>query len=303
MMIEQYLFGGLVSIILIMASIFYRRGWQRLRSVLPGLATYPRSTAFTLSVIALFLALVWPMHGLSHYFLIARTLEKVLLVMIAAPLFWLSSAFHIIAWGLPIALRKRLAGVCFRTHRYTPELRSIVQPGVVWFLFLASFLMWHDSSFVALSMPHPLWRIASALWLLASGLLFWGQMIGTAPKRLATKSSLARLGCLLSIEIPNVATGMYIAFHQYPLYPYYELIRANNPTYFLNSFSLINDQGLSGALNWIFGSMVYFGSFVLVLNSAWRSVANSSQPQPPINWDADEKFIMPGLEGRLSDPK
>ena len=302
-MLDQYLFGGLISIVLITVSVAYWRGWQRLRSVLPGLATRLRLTAFALSMIATFLALVWPMHGLSSYFLIARTLEKVLLVMIAAPLFWLSSAFHIITWGVPTPLRKHLARLCFRSNRFTPGLRSSTQPGVVWFLFLASFLIWHDSSFVALSMTRPLWRTTSVLWLFSSGLLFWGQMIGTAPKRLATQSSLVRLGCLLLIEVPNVATGMYIAFHQYPIYRYYEVIRANNPTYFLNSFSLINDQGLSGALNWIFGSLVYFGSFVLVLNSAWRGVTNSSQPQPPINWDADEKFIMPGLEGRLNDPK
>lgn len=295
--------GIVIAVAVIIVSAAYLRGWSRLRLVLPSLATQPRRAAFVLSMIAITLALVTPFHGLSYYFLIARTLEKVLLVMVAAPLFWLSGAFHIVAWGAPTSLRRQIAHIAFRAQRFTPVLRSITQPGVAWFLFLASFLLWHDDRFIALSMPNPFWHALAALWLFVSSLLFWGQVTGMGPRRFTTQSPLVRLGFLLSVEIPNIATGMYIAFHQYPIYHYYELIRANNPAYFVNSLSLLDDQSMSGALNWVFGSLVYFGSFVLVLNSIWRDVTNSSQPQPPINWDADEKFIMPGLEGRLNDPK
>lgn len=302
-MTDQLIFGTVVSVILLAVSAGYWRGWRRLHGVLPGLASRSRLVAFCLFVIATFLALVLPMHGWSRYFLLARAFEKVLLVMVAAPLFWLSVPFHTMAWGRPALRRKRLTRFWFRRNRWTEPLRTITQPGLAWFLFLASFLMWHDNGLVSATMPSDAWRTVVALWLFGSGLLFWGQVIGTAPRRLATRSALARLGCLISVEIPNVATGMYVAFHQYPIYDYYQQIRASNPDYFLHSISLIDDQGFSGALNWVFGSFVYFGSFVFVLGSLWRNVSNSDQPQPLIDWDSDEKFIMPGLEGRVHKPR
>lgn len=268
---------------------------------MPTLATRLRLMAFAVAMLAVVLALIAPMHPLSSYFLIARTFENVLLVMIAAPFFWLSAAFHISVWGLPTRFRNRFARTWFRSHRLTARLRSLLQPGLVWFLFLATFLMWHDHTFVEFTMPSPILRILAPLWLFVTGLLFWWQIIGTGPRRYTTGSALVRLGCLLAVEVPNVATGMYIAFHQHSIYDYYEVVRTSNPLYFANSFSMGDDQSFSGALSWVFGSLVYFGSFVLVLNSIWRSVENSSQPQPPVNWDADEKFIMPGLERRLKE--
>lgn len=300
-MAPQLLLSSFVVLALIGTGWSYLRGWQRLRLVLPGLANLPRLFAFALAVLFVSLALIWPLHELSRYFLLARTFEKVSLVMLAAPLFWLSCAFHVIVWGLPSSLRRRTARFWFRTRPFTQKLRMIFQPGLVWFIFLASFLFWHDNIFVSLSMPNPFLRSVAPLWLFTAALLFWWQVVGTGPRRYTTRSPWVRLGCLLSVEVPNVTTGMFIAFHQHGIYDYYIALRNAEPQRFLDSLTIIEDQGFSGALNWVFGSLVYFGSFVLVLNSVWRSVANSSQPQPPLNWDADEKFIMPGLEGRLKE--
>lgn len=300
-MTDQLLLSSIVLLTLLGSGWSYLRGWRRLRIVLPGLATLPRLLAFGMAAVFVFLALVWPLHELSRSFLLARTFEKVLLAMLAAPLFWLSAAFHIVAWSLPTSLRRQTARFWFRSHSASAPMKVFFQPGLIWFLFLASFLTWHDSIFVSLAMPNPVLRTLAPLWLFAAALLYWWQVVGTGPRRYTTRSPWVRLGCLLSVEVPNVATGMYIAFHEHGIYDYYIAMRDLHPDYFLNTITMVEDQTFSGALNWVFGSMVYFGSFILVLNSIWRSVANSSQPQPPLNWDADEKFIMPGLEGRLKE--
>ncbi len=284
---------------LIVVALCYIGGWNRLHVIQPNLATQSRLFAFMLSMLLLAAALVWPLHGFSQHFLLARTLQKIAIVMLAAPFFWLGCGFHVIAWGLPTGLRKLTARLWFRHWRGTPLLANVFNLAVVWFLFLASVLSWHDSSFVDLIMPNPWLRNLTPLWMVVAGLLFWWQIVGTGPRRYTTRSPVARIGALLAIEVINVAMGMYIAFHELPLYAYYSTLRSANPTDYLNAISAHLDQSASGGINWVFGSAVYFGSVILVVNSIWRRVANSEQPQPPINWDADDKFIMPGLEGRV----
>lgn len=289
----------LTAPLLVGVAFGYVRGWNRLHIIQPGLATRLRLFAFTLSMLLLAAALLWPLHGLSRNFLLARTLQKIAIVMLAAPFFWLSCGFHFIAWGMPTGLRKITARLWFRNGNSSIVLKNVFNLVVVWFLFLASVLSWHDSNFVDLIMPNPWIRNLIPLWMVVVGLLFWWQIVGTGPRRYTTRSSVARIGALLAIEVINVAMGMFIAFHQEPLYAYYSNLRSANPIYYLNAISAHLDQSASGGINWVFGSAVYFGSVILVVNGLWRSVSNSEQPQPPLNWDADEKFIMPGLEGRV----
>jgi hypothetical protein len=52
---------------------------------------------------------------------------------------------------------------------------------------------------------------------------------------------------------------------------------------------------LAGGLIWFCGSIVYFGSAVLI----FRTLIPREQPKPFPEWDSDERMIAPGLEHRL----
>jgi cytochrome c oxidase assembly factor CtaG len=277
----------------------YLRGWLRLRCLAPTLIPSARLIAFVGALLLLIAALVWPLPALTRAFLIGRTAQKAALVFAAAPLLWLACSFHAVLLGLPRPLRDRLIRVGLRRSSVTPLLQAATQPAVVWFAYLSVFLAWHDSGVADLTLKSVLLRNLIPLLLLAAGLLFWQQIVATGPRRYRTASTLVRLACLLSVEAPNMAAGMYLAFHETPLYGYYLALRIAQPDFYAKSLSAEVDQGISGALIWVFGSLVYLGSVILVVNSLWRQ-SGYERPHPLHNWDADEKFIMPGLEERLT---
>jgi len=101
---------------------------------------------------------------------------------------------------------------------------------------------------------------------------------------------------LVGADIPNMVSGVTISFTGHPIYSYYVAAHNNG-----NSFGLdvIKDQIIAGGLVWFTGSMVYFGSAVLVMGKLFKH----DTPRPFPDWDADERMIAPGLEHRLADKR
>ncbi len=286
----------IVALILLLLSLAYVRGWRRLRVIQPQLATQTRLGFFAISLVAVATVMISPLESWSYYLLVARSLQKILLCMIAAPLFWLACPFHCSMWGLPAQWRR---GITKLLHRGSPAnrlLRSVTQPGLAWLLFVSVFLSWHDPTFVNHIMPHPWWHRAALCVLLGAALLFWWHIVETGPRIHGRYPDWVRFVCLIGVEIPNIGSGLTIAFQTVPLYTYYATINAT-----LNhslQLSMLDDQRISGGLIWVFGSFAYFSSAVLVLNKIF-SDNNGNSPQPMPNWDADDRMIAPGLEHRV----
>lgn len=286
----------LVIIVVVCSGLVYQRGWRRLCIAAPTLAQPLRLASFVAGVLCVAVALASPLATLSQSYLLARTGQQLLLCMLAPPLLWLSCPFHSMAWGSPIWLRRSLAHWFVRPSRLTPLLKGITQLGVVWLLFLCSFFLWHDPLLVNAAVLHPLVRTLSLFWLFLVAMLFWWQITTTGPQRYTHHSPLARFAMLISVEVPNLATGITLAFAATPIYLAYSnifLAGAVDPTR-----PPVADQFASGVLLWIVGSLVYISSAILVINQVFRR-EGIEQAQPTANWDAEEKFIAPGLEDRL----
>jgi cytochrome c oxidase assembly factor CtaG len=286
----------LVIITVVFSVLVYRGGWRRLRTAVPALAQPLRLASFVAGALCVVIALASPLATLSQSYLLARTGQQVLLCMLAPPLLWLACPFHNMAWGSPIWLRRGLAHWFVRPSRLTPLLNAVTQLGVVWLLFLCSFFLWHDPLLVNAAAAYPLVRTLSLIWLFLVALLFWWQITTTGPQRYTHDSPLARVAMLISVEIPNLATGITLAFASSPIYLAYSntfltgAVDATRPP--------VADQFASGVLLWIVGSLVYISSAILVINQVFRR-EGIGQAQPAANWDAEEKFIAPGLEDRL----
>jgi cytochrome c oxidase assembly factor CtaG len=263
--------------------------------------THPaRAIAFGLATLCVIIALTPPLMLLSQSHFLARTVQQVLLCIIAPPLLWLACSFHVLTHGAPGGTRRWAARWLVRPSGMAPALHLATHPGVVWLLYLSSIVLWHDPAFVDATVPHSFARTASLLWLFAVALLFWQQITANGPRRYTHRGYIARLAMLVTMEMANVATGIIIAFAAVSIYGVYQ--RANGiipsaPDAFLPP---VADQFLGGVLTWLFGSVVYITSAVLVVNQVFRR-EGVEQPQPISNWDADEKFIMPGLEDRLRE--
>ncbi len=286
----------LVGLALGLLSLLYGRGWRRLHIIQPSLATRTRFVLFGLSLVAVATVMISPLETWSYYLLTARSLQKILLCMIAAPLFWLSCPFHCSMWGLPANIRRGITKLLHRGSGLGRLLRGATQPGLTWLLFVSVFLSWHDPLFVNHVMPHPWWHRLALIGLFGAALLFWWHIVETGPRIHPRYPDWVRFVSLIGVEIPNIGSGLTIAFQTTALYTYYGTIQATfgHPL----QLSMLDDQMLSGGIIWVFGSFAYFSSAVLVLNKIFGE-NNGNSPQPMPNWDSDDRMIAPGLENRV----
>lgn len=298
-MVSAWLWAiGVVAVAAGLAAV-YVRGWVRLRRWLPRLATRTRLVAFLIGSALAVLALAAPLPWLSPYFMLARSAQKIILCFLVGPLIWLAYPLHVTAFAWPRRVRVHLARWFVRRARLSAPLRVMGNPFVVWFAYLATFAMWDDPAFVNATMPAPLLRTLIPAWLFFVALLFWSQIVLAGPQRYARTGVVGRALMLIGVEAPNLAAGIAVAFATYPIYRYYEGMRAAFPEVYAGAMPLVAEQFLSGATTWVFGSLVYISAIVAVVNQLFKR--EGSRPHHLVDWDADEKFIAPGLEGRLTD--
>ena len=285
---------------LVALTVGYGWGWRRLHRAMPTLATWARVVAFTIAIIALALALVWPLPAASNALFTMRSLQNVLICMVAAPMLWLSVPVHMLVWGLRGGARRAFVSLRM-AHWSRATVHRVTQPLVAWFIYIALFLFWHDPTYAQFILGENMAH-AIAPWLLLGGaLLLWWPVVNAGPRFHRNFPEWLLIVYLISLEVLNMVAGITIAFSVEPLYAHYTAVRAQLAPANL-PWSQTNDQIAGGAIIWVFGSVVYISSIVFVLLDLFRK-DGSTTPQPLPNWDDNAKFIAPGLEHRVTPNK
>jgi len=159
-----------------------------------------------------------------------------------------------------------------------------------------SFLVWADPGFLQWSVASDLYYSLS-LWLFFFVyLLFWMHVVPSGPRlHRAIHPGIGFLYVLFGGEVPNMVTGVTLAFRETLSYPIY----AGGGTSV--ALAPLLDQTLSGCLIWVVGSVIYISICLSILGRVFR---NEDVPLPmPIDWQATERTIAPGLEHRVSSRK
>lgn len=287
----------LLIVVLLGATWFwYCQGWRRRRQVDTQLASGKRLAALGFSTLCILVAFFPPLDLLSRHVLFARALQKVTLAFGAAPFFWLAAPFHVASRGLPWRWRRRLTR-WLTAGRWSGQLiRFITQPALAWLTFVAALILWHEAVVVDWTMQHRGLHGVMMILLLGIALLYWGHLVGTAPRLRRPLPGWVLFAYVVGVEVPNMATGMTIAYAGTPFYTYYAATHALSAS----SFGVIEDQMMSGGLIWFTGSFVFFSSAVLIVNRLFHHHSGHS-PHPLPDWDSDERMIAPGLEHRLKE--
>lgn len=293
-LLDNWPWRPLTTVVLLALAFFYLRGWFRLHRVYPTLATPARLVALVVGGAALTTALLSPLYVLREQFLAARAAQQILLGILAPPLLWLACPFHVIHWGLPTPLRRRVTRQLLRRSITRRIGRFVTQPGLIWLVTVSVFLFWHDPGFVDWTLQND-WRYGASLWLFFSTyMLFWGHPIGTAPRLHRTLPiGVAFFYIILGGEVPNLITGITLAFQETPTYAHY----ATQVSGF--GLTALQDQMISGGMIWFSGSFIYILSAVLVLSRFFRR--EDIPPTLPLAWHATERTIAPGLEHRVAE--
>jgi putative membrane protein len=279
--------------LLLLCGLLYTWGWQRSRRAYPLLASPARLALFWTGLLIVALAMISPLFLLREELLMARAAQQILLMLLAPPLLWLSCPFHIVVWGLPPAWRKVVSRRFLRGRTADGRLwRILTRPGLVWMATLAIFLFWHDPQIVSWSLADP-WVYSLGLWLiLGIYMLFWWHLVGTAPRiHRALPVWMSAIYLLVGGELPNMATGVILAFRETPAYVYYA---AQASPYGLTA---LTDQMTSGGMIWFIGSVIYVIALLAILGRYFNN--EDAPPRLSMRWEATERTIAPGLEARV----
>jgi putative membrane protein len=206
-------------------------------------------------MLALSLALIWPLDALGGAALSAHMAQHVTLTAIAAPLLAASAPIVTGLWALPRAWRRTL-GAVGRTA-VTRSGRSVLTlPIFAWCLYTAMLWIWHmPGPYQAAVLDDALHTLEHISFLTGALLLWWTVLLSVRGSALGLGSGVF---LLFTTGLQEGLLGALLTFSPRPLYPLYELAPG------LWNITALEDQQLAGLLMWVPGGFIYLaGGLVL----------------------------------------
>jgi cytochrome c oxidase assembly factor CtaG len=191
-------------------------------------------------------------------------LQHVLLLTAAAPLLVLSEPWSMLWRPLPLGFRRSSAGWVARDRRARP-LRSLgrmlARPIPVLVISIAVLWLWHLPAAYDLALRHQSVHDLEHLTMLATAILFWEQVIDTAPIR----PTLDPIQLTLYVSVATVAGWLLAAMLAYwPVALYQPYVAAAHRP---GGVSALADQQIAAGIMWGPGSLAYsMAVFWLIYN-------------------------------------
>lgn len=231
-----------------------------------------RPACFGTGLVAIFIALESPLDVWAQTYLWAHMVQHLILIFLAAPLLLFGAPLMPVLRGVPIEARRsslRWLMLHRRSRRVALAVgRLIGAPRAIWMLFVADFLAWHVPALYDLTLRNQGIHDAEHLLFLLTALLFWAQVIPSAPLR-------PRLGYgaqavyTLSAGFAMQIVALALTYGDGPLYAHYA--RVARPT---GAGTVLVDQTASGALMNLVGAILFGSVFMLLL---WRWIDDALQ--------------------------
>jgi putative membrane protein len=222
-----------------------RRLWQESR---PGLGIRKwEACAFTGGWLALFIALVSPLHPLGSVLFSAHMTQHEVLMLIAAPLLVLGRPVIAFLWSLPLGWRRK-AGSAGKASGVQGAWRTLTNPFVAWALHALALWIWHAPSWFQATLESELIHTLQHLSFLVSALLFWWALIHG---RQGLMGYGAAVLYMFTTSIHSGVLGALITFASSPWYPAYSETTASW------GLTTLEDQQLGGLIMWIPAGLVY----------------------------------------------
>jgi putative membrane protein len=250
----------------IVTSGLYWAGWRRrLRPATgPDLRSRRlRAASFAAAMVVLLIALV-ALDGPADRGFWPHMIQHVLLLTAAAPLLVLAEPWSLMWRPLPLGFRRASAGWVARDRRARPLRlvgRTLARPVPALVVSIAVLWLWHLPAAYDLALRHQSIHDLEHLTMLASAVLFWEQVIDTAPIR----PSLDAIQRTLYVSAATVAGWLLSAVLAYwpsALYQPY-VTAAHRP----GGVSALADQQIAAGIMWGPGSLAYsLAVFWLIYN-------------------------------------
>jgi putative membrane protein len=219
-----------------------------------------RAGCFIAALVALGLALLSPLDGLSSALASAHMAQHLLLLLVAAPLLVLSAPSSAILRGSPLAVRRAIGPWRRRLGLTHGNLGVLRHPAAVWLLSAGVLWFWHAAAPYDAALDSEPLHILEHASFLVTAVLFWHVVVGVRGTARVSNG----LGVLLvfAMAMQSVFLSVLLTFARTPWYSSYATTTA--PW----GLDPLTDQQLAGVLMWIPAGGIYL-VVALALLTSW----------------------------------
>jgi putative membrane protein len=218
------------------------------------------AAAFGFGWLALFVALVSPLHPLGEVLFSAHMTQHELLMLVAAPLLVLGRPLVAFLWALPLGSARRVGG-WGKAGGFQRCWRAVTNPLAAWAIHAVSLWVWHVPVLFQATLRSDLVHTLQHLFFLGSALLFWWAVIHGPRGALGYGAALLYL---FTTSVHSGVLGALITFAGSILYPAYS---GTTDSWGLTA---LEDQQLGGLIMWVPAGAVYIIAG-LALCAGWMS--------------------------------
>jgi putative membrane protein len=245
---------------IVVAALLYARGLRRRA----GRRRRSRAEAalFAAGLGALAVAVTPPLASLDEELFWAHMSQHVLILAVAPPLILLGRPGATIWRALPLKPRRTAVRALVHASWAAPlrvAARRLARPPVALALFCGVVVLWHIPAFFDAALRSaPVHELEHALFL-ATGFLFWSQLIDSPPFRSSLDSRGRALYAALAMAAGS-AIGLALAIASGPLYAGYAQLPSRP-----GGISALADQQLAAGIMWVPGSIPFAAAFIIFI--------------------------------------
>jgi cytochrome c oxidase assembly factor CtaG len=252
---------------ILLGAVLYGMGWRySMQTGLERRPTWWRPVCYGSGLAAILVALESPIDQWALTYLWAHMVQHALLIFVAAPLLLFGAPLMPLWRAFPVEARRsslRWLMLHRRPRRVVLAVgRLLGTPRAVWILFVGDYLAWHVPLLYNLALRDQGVHDAEHLLFLGTALLFWAQVIPSAPLRPHLGYGAQAL-YTLTAGFALQAVAMVLTYSSVTLYDEYaEEVRGTS-----GASAALVDQSTAGALMNLVGAAIFGGVFMLLL---WR---------------------------------
>ncbi|MGB7548082.1 MAG: cytochrome c oxidase assembly protein [Terracidiphilus sp.] len=252
-----------------LTALVYLRGWWVLRRTRRAQFSAWRLLSFMAGLAILWGAIGSPFDSFADVLLSAHMVEHLVLMSVVPPLVMLGLPVVPLLRGLPVMLRKPIAGPLLRFKPLRRLVHWLLRPAVAWLAMNFAFLAWHVPSAYDLALENETWHDIEHLCILFTSLLFWWCVIRPWPAA-RRRHEWSILIYLVGADLMMTALSAFLAFCNRAVYPYY--IEHPNPF----QIAPLPDQILGAIIMWVVGSFGFLIPAVIITFELLQPSSNRS---------------------------
>ena len=263
---------------LVLTAWLYWRGFRRVwaESARGRESRRSEAWAFAGGWLALFIALVSPLHPWGEVLFSAHMTQHEVLVLVAAPLLVLGRPLVPFLWALPARWRSKL-GAFGKRKGVQAVWRFVTNPLTAWAIHAVALWIWHIPVLFQATLRSDLVHTLQHLSFLGSALLFWWALVHG---RRGLMGYGAAVLYMFTTSVHSGVLGALITFARAVWYPAY----ANSTASW--GLTPLEDQQLGGLIMWVPAGLVYIvaGLALMVgwMRESERRVARRESRRPQL---------------------